>query len=335
MFDPSFWMPESVNALAQGTDSLFMFILWVSVISLVVVCGSMIFLAIRYRASSDAPRDNPPLDHLGLEVTWTLIPTIILMIVFYWGTRDYVRMAIPETDAMEIRVMGQKWFWTFDYPEQGIRLQATEELNIKNTLEGRPVGLVVPVDTSVRLVGSSADVLHSVYIPSFRMKKDVVPNRYTTTGFRATKEGVYDLFCTEYCGTKHSGMITKVTVLSKAEFASFVKEAQTAAENPIDGATVFASSGCAGCHTVTPDAPLGGIGPALYGVFGRQEKLTTGDTVLVDENYLRESIENPVAKIVAGYGPVMPSYAGRLSEEELTALIVYLKGLGNNKEIPI
>ena len=335
MFEPSFWMPESVNALAQGTDSLFMFILWVSVISLVVVCGSMVFLAIRYRASSDASRENPPKDHLGLEVTWTLIPTIILMIVFYWGTRDYVRMSIPETDAMEVRVMGQKWFWTFDYPEHGIRLQATEELNVKNTREGRPVGLVVPVDTSVRLVGSSADVLHSMYIPSFRMKKDVVPNRYTITGFRATKEGVYDFFCTEYCGTKHSGMITKVTVLSKAEFASFVEEAQTAAESPIDGATVFASSGCAGCHSVSADAPPGGIGPALYGVFGREERLTTGDTIIVDENYLRESIENPIAKVVEGYGPVMPSYAGRLSEEELTALIVYLKGLGSDKEAPI
>ena len=335
MFDPRFWMPESVNALAEGTDSLFMFILWVSVISMVVVCGAMIYLAVRYRASADVARDNPPRDHLGLEVTWTLIPTVILMVIFYWGTRDYVRMSIPETDAMEVRVMGQKWFWTFDYPEQGIRLQATEELDAKNVKEGRPVGLVVPVDTPVRLVGSSTDVLHSVFIPSFRMKKDVVPNRYTTTGFRATQEGVYDLFCTEYCGTKHSGMITKVTVLSQAEFASFVEEAQEAAEGPVDGSTLFASSGCAGCHTVAGDAPAGGIGPALYEVFGREERLTTGDTVLVDENYLRESIENPVAKVVEGYGPVMPSYAGRLSEEELTALIVYLKGLGSDKEAPI
>jgi cytochrome c oxidase subunit 2 len=327
MFDIRFWMPESANALAQGTDSLFMFILWVSVISLVIVCGSMVFLAIRYRASSDVSRDKPPKDHLGLEVTWTLIPTVILMLIFYWGTRDYVQMSIPQSEAMEVRVLGQKWFWTFDYPKQGIRLQATEEMNAKNAREGRPVGLVVPVDTPVRIVGSSADVLHSVYVPAFRMKKDVIPNRYTVTGFRATKEGVYDLFCTEYCGTKHSGMITKVTVLSQAEFSSFVEDAQSAAESPIDGATLFAGSGCAGCHSVTADAPPGGIGPALYGVFGRQERLTTGDTVLVDENYLRESIENPIAKVVEGYGPIMPSYAGRLSEEELTALIVYLKGL--------
>ena len=334
MFDPHFWMPESVNALAPGTDTLFMFILWVSVISMAIVCGAMVYLAVRYRASSNVNRDNPPEDHLGLEVTWTLIPTIILMIIFYWGARDYVRMSIPRSDAMEVRVMGQKWFWTFDYPEQGIRLQATEEMNAKNAEEGRPVGLVVPVDTPVRIVGSSADVLHSVFIPSFRMKKDVVPNRYTTTGFHATQEGVYDLFCTEYCGTKHSGMITKVTVLSKAEFASFVEEMQKDSDGPVDGATVFASSGCAGCHAVTDDAPAGGIGPTLYGVFGRQERLTTGDTVLVDENYLRESIVNPIAKVVEGYGPVMPSYAGRLSEEELTALVVYLKGLGSDKGGP-
>ena len=335
MFDSRFWMPESVNALAPGIDTLFMFILWVSVISIVIVCGTMIYLAVRYRASADVARDNPPRDHLGLEVTWTLIPTIILMLIFYWGARDYVHMSVPKADAMEIRVMGQKWFWTFDYPEQGIRLQATEEMNVKNTREGRPVGLVVPVNTPVRIVGSSADVLHSIYIPSFRMKKDVIPNRYTVTGFQATQEGVYDLFCTEYCGTKHSGMITKVTVLSQSEFVSFVEEMQKNSDGPIDGATVFASSGCAGCHSVTEDAPAGGIGPALYGVFGRQERLTTGDTVLVDENYLRESIVNPIAKVVEGYGPVMPSYAGRLSEEELTALVVYLKGLGTNKEAPI
>ena len=232
---------------------------------------------------------------------------------------------------MEIRVMGQKWFWTFDYPEQGIRIQATEEIDAKKVAEGKPVGLVVPVDTPVKLIGSSADVLHSMFVPSFRMKKDVVPNRYTTTTFQATKEGVYDFFCTEYCGTKHSNMITKVTVLNKTAFQAYVEEAQEAAAGPVDGATVFASGGCAGCHAVAEGAP-DGIGPSLYAAFGREERLVGGETLIIDENYVRESIENPAAKIVEGYGPVMPSYAGRLSEEELTALIVYLKGLGADKE---
>lgn len=332
MFDAQFWMPESVNALA-GSDDLFMFILWVSVVSMVLVCGAMVWLAFRYRAGADVNRDRPPRDHLTLEVTWTVIPTLILGVIFYWGTRDYIRMSIPPEDSMEIRVMGQKWFWTFDYPEQGIRIQATPELDAQKEVDGEPVGLIVPVDTSVKLVGSSTDVLHSIFVPSFRLKKDVVPNRYTTTTFHATKEGVYDLFCTEYCGTKHSGMITKVTVMSQTDFAAYIEAAQEAAAGPPDGKSLFAASGCAGCHTVVEGGP-NGIGPALYGIYGKQEKLTTGESVEVDENYLRESIENPAAKVVEGFAPVMPSYAGRLSEEELTALIVYLKGLGSDKEAP-
>ena len=327
MFDAQFWFPESVNALASGVDELFIFVLWVTVVSLVLVLGAMVWFAIRYRAGSGDARGSMPTHNLTLEVAWTLIPTAILGVIFFWGTRDYAKMSIPAGDAMEIRVMGQKWFWSFDYPEYGVRLQATQELDAKNETEGKPVGLVVPVNTSVKLVGSSSDVLHSIFIPAFRLKKDVVPNRYTTTTFIATDTGVYDLFCTEYCGTKHSNMITKVTVLSEADFKSYMEEAQEAAAGPVDGATVFASNGCAGCHQVNEGAS-GGLGPALWGLAGREEALTTGEKVLVDDNYLRESIENPMAKIVAGYDPIMPSFAGRLSEEELTALIVYLKQLG-------
>jgi len=334
MFDARFWMPESVNALTQGSDALFMFILWVSLVSTAVVVGAMMWLAFRYRPGSSASRDRPPRDHLWLEITWTVVPTAILGVIFFWGARDFITMSVPPADAMEIRVMGQKWFWTFDYPEQGFRIQATEETNEKNAAEGKPVGLVVPVDTSVRLVGSAADVLHSVSIPAFRLKKDVIPNRYTTSTFHATKEGEYDLFCTEYCGTKHSNMITKVTVLSQDAFAAYVEEAQEQAAGPVDGSNVFASSGCAGCHAVVEGAPAG-IGPSLYAAYGRDEMLTTGETVVIDENYIRESIENPAAKIVEGYGPVMPSYAGRLSEEEMTALILYLRDLGTDKEAPI
>ena len=326
MFDAEFWLPESVNALAQGSDDLFIFILWVTVVSLVSVLGAMIWLAFRYRAGSNIARGKAPTHHLGLEVAWTLIPTAILGVIFVWGTRDYTRMSIPPENAMEIRVTGQKWFWTFDYPEQGVRLQATQELDQKNEAEGRPVGLVVPANVPVKLIGSSADVIHSIYVPAFRLKKDVLPNRYTTTTFEATEPGVYDLFCAEYCGTKHSGMITKVSVLEQAEFDAYMAEAQEAADGPVDGEALFTASGCAGCHAVVEAS--GGLGPALYGLYGREERLTTGDTIEVDDNYLRESIVNPMTKIVEGYGPVMPSYAGQLSEDELTALVVYLKQLG-------
>ena len=268
---------------------------------------------------------------MALEVTWTLIPTIILGVIFFCGTRTYVQMSIPPENAMEIRVMGQKWFWTFDYPEQGIRVQATEQIDAQKKDAGEPVGLVVPVDTPVTLIGSSTDVLHSMFVPSLRVKKDVVPNRYTTATFQATKEGVYDFFCTEFCGTKHSGMLTKVTVLSQEAFDAFVTTAQEAASGPVDGAVVFAASGCAGCHSVA-DGAAAGIGPGLYAAYGKEERLVGGETLIIDENYIRESIENPMAKVVEGYGPVMPAYAGRLSEEELTALVVYIKDLGPDKE---
>jgi len=326
MFERSFWLPESVNRLAQGSDELFMFILWVTVISLVVVLGAMVWFAIKYRASAAFIRGAAPTHHLGLEVLWTVVPTVILGVVFVWGTRDYTRMSVPPADAMEIRVTGQKWFWTFDYPEAGVRIQATPEMDAKNEADGLPMGLVVPVDVPVRLVGSSADVIHSIFIPAFRVKKDVLPNRYTTATFQATEVGEYDLFCAEYCGTKHSGMITKVSVVSQDDFSAFIESSKAVADQPPDGASIFASSGCAGCHSVTPSS--GGIGPSLHALYGRQEELVGGESVMVDENYLRESIENPMAKVVAGYGPIMPAYVGQLSEDELTALIVYLKGLG-------
>jgi len=327
VFEADFWLPESVNALAAGSDDLFVFILWVTVVSLVLVMGAMLWFVFRYRSGKAANRLNPPTHHLGLEVTWTVIPTIILFIVFFWGTRDYVRMSVPPASALEIRVTGQKWFWTFDYPEAGVRVQATQALDEQRALEGSPVGLVVPVGVPVKLVGSSVDVIHSMFIPAFRVKKDVLPNRYTTATFLATEEGEFDLFCAEYCGTKHSGMITKVTVVSEEDFEVFIDELKEVSEGPVDGATVFAQGGCAGCHGVTRDAPPG-VGPSLHGLYGREERLTTGEFVLVDENYLRESIVNPMAKIVEGYGPVMPAYVGRLSEEEMTALMLYLKGLG-------
>jgi len=329
MFKADFWFPTSVNALADGTDDLFIFILWVTLISMVIVMGAMIWFAYRYRAGQPINNDGPlPTHHLGLEVAWTLVPTAILGVIFVWGTRDYTKMSIPAPDAMEIRVTGQKWFWTFDYPEHNVRIQATPEASEQARIDGNPVGLVVPVNTPVKLVGSSVDVIHSIFIPAFRVKKDVLPQRYTVSTFEATEEGEYDLFCAEYCGTKHSGMITKVSVVSETVFAEFMAKEQTKSVGPADGALVFASSGCAGCHAITP--ATAGVGPSLHGLYGRSEPLTDGTTVLADENYLRESIMKPMAQIVEGYGPIMPSYSGRLNEDELNALVLYIRGLGRD-----
>lgn len=329
MFEADFWFPPSVNALAAGTDDLFIFILWVTVISMAVVMGTMMWFAYRYRAGQPILKEGvPPTHHLGLEVAWTLIPTAILGVIFVWGTRDYTAMSIPPTDAMEVRVTGQKWFWTFDYPSHNIRIQATPEATQRARIAGDPVGLVVPINTPIKLVGSSVDVIHSIFIPAFRVKKDVLPQRYTVATFEATEEGEYDLFCAEYCGTKHSGMITKVSVVSEDAFAEFMAKEETKSARPVDGAQVFSGSGCAGCHAITPDTA--GVGPSLHGLYGRSEPLADGTTVLADENYLRESIMKPMSQIVQGYGAIMPSYSGRLDEDELNALVLYIRGLGTD-----
>jgi cytochrome c oxidase subunit 2 len=294
-----------------------------------IVMGAMIWFAYRYRAGQPVIHDGPiPTHHLGLEVAWTLIPTAILGVIFVWGTRDYTTMSIPAPDAMEIRVTGQKWFWTFDYPDYNVRIQATPEATERARIDGDPVGLVVPVNTPVKLVGSSVDVIHSIFIPAFRVKKDVLPQRYTVATFEATEEGEYDLFCAEYCGTNHSRMITKVSVVSEEIFTKFMANEETKSVGPADGSLVFSGSGCAGCHAVTPGTA--GVGPSLHGLYGRSEPLTDGTTVLADENYLRESIMKPMVKIVEGYGAIMPSYSGRLNEDELNALVLYIRGLGQD-----
>jgi len=329
MFDSRFWLPEQVNTLAGGVDELFMFLIWVSVISLILVLGPMVWFVIHYREGNDVNRDRPPSHSFWLEATWTIIPTVFLIGLFFWGADAYTRMSIPPEGAMEIRVNGQKWFWRFDYPAEGISIQASRITDAERASAGELEGMVVPVGQPVKIVGSSSDVLHSFYVPQLRVKKDVVPNRYTVATFVASKEGVYDLLCAEYCGTDHSRMTSKVSVVSQEEFDAYVARQIEAASVPADGATVFQRSGCVGCHNV--DGTPGGIGPSLKGLWGSEENLQGGATVMVDEEYLRESIMNPMAKIVDGYGPVMPSYAAQLSEEEVTALVLYLRELGDKE----
>jgi cytochrome c oxidase subunit 2 len=327
VFNPRFWLPESVNTLASGMDEFFMFLIWMSLISLVLVLGPMLWFVVRYRAGSRVARHKPPSHNLWLEVAWTLVPTALLVGIFFWGAEGYTRMSVPPADAMEIRVTGQKWFWRFDYPQQGISLQGSRSSDAQRATAGQPEGLVVPVGQAVKIVGSSSDVIHSFYVPAFRVKKDMVPNRYTVATFQASKEGVYDLMCAEYCGTDHSRMITKVSVVSQEVFDGFVQAQVEQSKVPVDGGVVFDRSGCAGCHSI--DGAAAGIGPGLKGLWGRKERMKDGELVAVDENYVRESIMQPMNRIVEGYAPVMPSYAAQLSEEELTALVLYLRGLSD------
>jgi cytochrome c oxidase subunit 2 len=306
--DGSFWMPPQVSTVAQGVDWLFNFILAISVFFFILIVAAMVVFVLKYRHREGHKAEKTASHNLPLEITWTAIPLVIVIVIFFFGFKSYLDMATPPANAYEILVEGQKWNWAFTYPNGYV----DENLH-------------VPVDRPIQLVMSSADVIHSLYVPAFRIKMDVVPGRYSKAWFEATQPGEYDLFCTEYCGTSHSDMLAHVIVHPVGEFETWLETASDflATMSPVDaGRKLFQSRGCQQCHSMDGSAKTG---PTLLGIFGRQEEMADGSTVIADENYIRESILEPNARVVAGYEPVMPTYQGRLKDEEIMAIIEYLK----------
>jgi len=311
--EDSFWMPVGAASGAQGVDRLFYLIFWISVVFFVLIVGLMSFFAVRYRRRRADERAPDSASHnTALEITWTIVPVIIVVVIFVLGFRGFLDMVNPPSDAYEVLVTGQKWKWFFTYPNGYV----DEDLH-------------VPLDRPVRLVMTSEDVIHSLYVPAFRLKKDVVPGRYAKAWFRATAAGEYELFCAEYCGTSHSDMIARVIVEPQAEFDAWLEASSNFLEtlSPAEaGERLYSVRGCKQCHRVDGQDD---IGPTFKGLFGRERVLQEGGTVTADENYLRESILDPQARVVAGYDPVMPTYQGRLSDREITALIEFLKTLAD------
>jgi len=303
-------LPPPGSTFAQTVDPLFNFLIIVAGIFLLVVTTGVIVFSLRYRRRHGVAQPGEATTHnTALEITWILIPFVLVMIVFFWGFKGYLVMSVVPKDAMEVKVTAQKWFWSFDYPN-----------GVTSVNE-----LVVPVGVPVKLLMSSKDVIHSFFVPSFRLKRDVLPNRYTIAWFKSTQSGEYDLFCAEYCGTKHSEMTGKVRVVAEREYDDWLVSTATAGEGvaPADyGAKLFVSKACYTCHSVdgTP-----GNGPSLFNLFGNEVRLTDGSSVLADENYLRESMLNPRSKVVVGYQPIMPTYQGLLKDKDIDALIAYLK----------
>jgi cytochrome c oxidase subunit 2 len=244
---------------------------------------------------------------LRLELLWTLIPLGLVMIMFVWGARLYITLAYPPADALQVYGVGKQWMWKFQHPS------GQREIN----------ELHVPLGQPVKLTLASEDVIHDFYVPAFRVKMDVVPGRYTTAWFEATRSGTFHLFCAEYCGTAHAGMLGKVVVMPPAAYEQWLSGGVTGESMELGGARLFQQLGCQTCHR--PDA--GGRGPALEGLFGRPVRLHNGETIVVDESYVRESILQPQAKIVAGYQPVMPTFQGQISEEGLLQIIAYIRSL--------
>ena len=299
--------PERASAMAWQVDGLYFLLIAVSAFFTLLIFFLVLFFAIKYRRSAH-PHAEQIEGSLPLELAWTLIPLGICMIFFAWGSLIFFEEARPPKGAMEVYVVAKQWMWKFEY-EGGQR-----DIN----------QLHVPVGRDVRMIMSSQDAIHSFYVPAFRIKADVLPGRFTETWFRPTKAGVYHLFCAEYCGTDHSGMIGQVIVMEPIEYQAWLTSGgATTGSLAANGEQLFQQLGCLTCHR--SDTP--GRGPNLAGIFGKRVLLDDGRTVTADENYIRESILNPGAKIVSGFKPIMPTYQGQVTEENLMALVAYIKSL--------
>lgn len=313
-----FWFPKAASSFADRIDFLYYAILWICVIFFVPIVFAMIYFTYKYRQRPGYKGNTEALHNNTLEVTWTVIPTLIVVWIFWEGAAGYLEMSRVPDDTLDINVYAQKWNWNFKYKENG------GESNI----------LYVPVDKNIKLIMQSKDVLHSFFVPAFRAKRDVVPGRYTYMWFRPTVEGVYDLFCTEYCGDSHSNMITKVHVVSeekyKLQLAEMVKEPEDIVER---GKWFYQRKACMSCHAA------GGIGakgpgPNYNGSWGKPVKLADGSEVVFDEQYVLNSIRNPSSQKRAGYenASAMPAYSkSDLKDEQIDAIIAFIQSLKDEK----
>jgi cytochrome c oxidase subunit 2 len=299
--------PERASTFATHVDALTFYLLSVTVFFTLLIFMLVIVFAIKYRRRTERPMSDRIRTNIPLEIAWMAIPLGLTMVMFVWGARLYFQSYRAPSNAMDVYVVGKQWMWKLQHAE------GVAEINELHVPLGRPI----------RLIMTSQDVIHSFFVPAFRIKQDVLPGRYTTTWFEATRPGEYHLFCAEYCGTKHSGMTGRVVVLEEAGYERWLAGGVSGESLAAGGQRLFQSLGCAACHA--DEAPL--RGPRLENLFGRSVLLRDGRTVLADEAYLRESILDPGAKITAGFEPIMPVYRGQVSEEDLLKLIAYMKSL--------
>jgi len=297
--------PQAASNFAGSVDALFIFLLLVSGAMAFLVFLAIIVFATKYRHRPGVPavhiEGNTP-----LEILWTVAPLGVFMVIFVWGAVVYFHEHTPPRDADDVYVVAKQWMWKLEHT------QGQRELN----------ELHVPVGRDIRLIMTSQDVIHSFFIPAFRIKQDVLPGRYTVIWFRATRPGTYHLFCAEYCGTMHSGMVGSIVALDPADYQQWASNTPSE-PMPASGEKEFAQLGCGSCHRTDGT----GRGPDLRGVYNHQVLLEDGRTVTADDNYLRESITDPGAKVVNGYRPTMPTFQGLVNDEQLNGLVAYVKSL--------
>lgn len=307
-------LPPAKSTLAHQTDTLFWFVHLSSLVLTIGLIAVIVYFVIKYRRKSE-DEVTPLITHNNkLEVTWSVIPLIMVLIVFGWGYQVFIDQRVAPEDAYEVNVTAQKWLWQFSY-ENGAR--TTGELHVP---AGRPIKLVM----------NSNDVIHSFYVPDYRIKQDVLPGRYTEVWFNAPEPGESIIFCTEYCGTAHSDMTANVIVHEPNEFKKWLADNAGGGSAPDDmepaewGEQLVQEYACTTCHS-TDGSQL--TGPTWQGLFGHEVQLSDGSTVTADENYIRESILEPSAKVVDGYPNVMNTYQGQLNDEQINAIIEYIKTL--------
>jgi cytochrome c oxidase subunit 2 len=314
MFTNLPFFPEQASAQAAQVDAIYFFMVAVTAFFSLLIAALVVVFAFKYRRKSDDEVGVAIHGSLALELLWTFIPFAIAMVMFAWGAKVFFDLYRPPAGAMEIFVVGKQWMWKVQHAD------GQREIN----------DLHVPIGRPVKLVMGSEDVIHSYYIPAFRVKADVIPGRYNSLWFTATRPGRYHIFCAEYCGTKHSGMIGWITAMEPAEYQAWLAGGPATASPVAAGEKLFQDLACSTCHQQGSQAR----GPALAGLFGKTVELQGGGTATVDEAYLRESIVNPQAKIVAGFQPIMPTFQGLVTEEQLLQLIAYVRSLGQQAATP-
>jgi cytochrome c oxidase subunit 2 len=301
-------LPEQASTLSGEVDDLYLYLLGVAFFFIILIFALVITFAVKYRRRPERPYAIQTGTSVPLEIAWMVIPLALCMVMFFWGAKLYFSIYRAPSDALDVYVVAKQWMWKLQHAE------GASEIN----------ELHVPMNRPIRLTMTSQDVIHSFYVPAFRVKQDVLPNRYTTIWFQAIKPGVYHLFCAEYCGTKHSGMTGRVVVLPETEYQEWLAGGISQGSLAAGGHKLFMSLGCANCHTEQSDARC----PRLVGLFGNSVRLENGTTVIADEAYVRGRILDPRTNPVSGFQPVMPSFRGRVSEEDLIMLVAYVKSLG-------
>jgi cytochrome c oxidase subunit 2 len=304
--------PVEASGIAPYVDSLYVFLLLMTLLGTTLVAALLLGFSIRYRRAKSPVAEQVEGSTL-LEATWTIIPLALFLLCFVWGALLYFRIYDPPTNAMNIYIVGKQWMWKAEHPG------GQHEINALHVPTGRPVQLTM----------ISQDVFHSFSIPDFRVKREVIPGRYSTVWFQATEPGTYHLFCTQYCGTQHSGMIGEVTVLTPEDYKKWLAMSTSGMSLAQNGERLFESMGCNSCHSGDAAAR----GPNLAGVYGSKLSLTDGSQILVNDAYLRDAILNPSEHVTAGFAPIMPTYQGQISEDGLIDLVEYIKGLQTNYRI--